>query len=154
MSTTFTPEKQEQFFAALRNTCNVSRSCEFVGISSSTAYNMKRDFPSFAERWQEAIEYAADTLEESARERALGVQDAIYHQGVIVGYKTVYSDAMTALLLRAHRPQKFRDNSSVEMSGKDGGPIIMSDVEKAAKINAILEAAKQRKAEAENDDLA
>lgn len=151
---TFTPEKQAAFLEALRTSCNVSRSCEIVGISASTAYNLKRDFPSFAEKWHEAIEYAADTLEESARERALGVQDAIYHQGVVVGYKTVYSDAMTALLLRAHRPQKFRDNASLEMSGKDGGPIIMSDVEKAAKINAILEAARLRKAEEEHPDLA
>lgn len=151
---TFTPEKQSQFLEALRNSCNVSRSCELVGISSATAYNLKRDFPSFAEKWQEAIDYAADTLEESARNRALGMQEAVYHQGVVVGHKTVYSDAMTALLLRAHRPQKFRDNASVEMTGKDGGPIQMSDVEKAAKINAILEAAKLRKAETENADLA
>lgn len=151
---TFTPEKQAAFIEALRQTCNISRSCELVGISQGTARSLKSTLPSFAEKWEEAIEYAADTLEQSARERALGVQEAIYHQGVVVGLKTVYSDAMTALLLRAHRPQKFRDNASVEMSGKDGGPIIMSDVEKAAKINAILEAARLRKAEEEHPDLA
>jgi hypothetical protein len=38
-----------------------------------------------------------------------------------------YSDAMLTLLLKARRPEKFRERSSVEMSGPGGKPIEVSD---------------------------
>lgn len=41
-------------------------------------------------------------------------------------------------LLKAHRPEKFRDRSAVEHTGKDGGPIQHQDVDAKAIILAEL----------------
>jgi hypothetical protein len=64
-----------------------------------------------------------------------------------------YSDSLMALLLKAHKPDKYRENTSLELSGKGGGPVQLSDVEKAARIKAIFEAAKRRRLEEDNADL-
>src|SRR5262245_35751476 len=34
-----------------------------------------------------------------------------------------YSDSLLMFLLKAHRPDKFRERQSIEHTGKDGGPI-------------------------------
>ena len=44
-------------------------------------------------------------------------------------YATVkkYSDTLLIFTLKAHAPHKYRDNHSVELSGKDGAPIEVTD---------------------------
>lgn len=68
-------------------------------------------------------------------------------------YLTVrkYSDTLLAFALKAHAPGKYRDNASIELTGKDGGAVQFNDTEKAARIAAIVALAQQRKAG--NDDL-
>jgi hypothetical protein len=63
-------------------------------------------------------------MEEEARRRAIdGVNKAVYHKGKIVGYEKVYSDNLLMFMLKARRPDRFRDNSSIEYSGKGGAPL-------------------------------
>lgn len=42
-------------------------------------------------------------------------------------------------------PKKYGDKTSMELTGANGGPVQISDTERAAKIAAILAAAKARK---------
>lgn len=56
-------------------------------------------------------------------------------------------------LLAKWSPKKYGDRTSMELTGAEGGPVQVSDTERAAKIAAILEAAKRRKAESDVDDL-
>ena len=59
-----------------------------------------------------------------ARRRALtGVEEPVYYKGEAVDRTAKYSDTLLIFLLKAHRPEKFRDNVSAEHSCKDGGPI-------------------------------
>lgn len=62
-----------------------------------------------------------------------------------------YSDTLAIFLLKAHDPAKYRENSRMELTGADGGPVQFSDTERAAKVAALLAAAKQRKEEADSD---
>jgi hypothetical protein len=39
-----------------------------------------------------------------------GVDKPVYQGGVLVGYVREYSDQLLVTLLKAHRPEKFRDN--------------------------------------------
>ena len=66
-------------------------------------------------------------------------------------YLTVrkYSDTLLAFALKAHAPGKYRDNASIELTGKDGGAVQFNDTEKAARIAALIALAQQRKV----DDL-
>jgi hypothetical protein len=95
-----TPEKQipiTAFIDALRSTGNVRAACEAVGISRQAAYRWRRENTEFAAAWEQAIEDATDYLEEVARQRALET-----------------SDTLMIFLLKAHRPDKFRDTHRIE----------------------------------------
>lgn len=142
----FTEEAREKFLRALRETGVVAAACAAAGITRPTAENYRKAYPDFAEAWEDAKLDAADALEEEARRRAvMGVERVILYKGDPVGTKTHYSDSLLLALLKANNPNKFRENSSLELTGRDGGPVQLSDHEKAAKLAAILNAAKVRK---------
>lgn len=111
---------QERFIAALRNSGNVRASCQAAGVERSTAYRAYMASPEFAGRWDEALEEAVDTLEAAAWSRARdGVvrHEPIMYQGEKVAEKVIteYSDSLMTLLLKAHRPERFRERFDVEI---------------------------------------
>jgi AcrR family transcriptional regulator len=65
---------------------------------------------------------------------------------------TKHSDALLALLLKGRRKRVFADRT--ELTGADGGPVAMNDVDRAARIAALMELAKQRKQAEDFGDLA
>lgn len=93
-----TPEKEREWFplflAALRATGNVRASCEKAKITRETAYDNRKSNPSFAARWDAAIEDACDSLEAVAWLRAKRS-----------------SDTLLIFLLKAHRPEKYRETT-------------------------------------------
>lgn len=110
----------EQFLAELRLTANVSRSASVIGINRRTAYDWRRQHPGFAVAWDEAIEHAVDELETEARRRAFtGVDEPVFYKGEECGVIRKYSDKLLELLLKAHRPDKYRESLKFELSSKD-----------------------------------
>lgn len=117
----FTEERKLLFLDTLRKTVNVTLAAQSVGITSGTAYRHKKDDIIFAERWDEALQEGIDLLEHKAHERAFqGVEEPVFWRGEIVGYVNKYSDALTALLLKAHRPDKYRERSQVDQNISGG----------------------------------
>lgn len=102
----------DTFISTLTASGNIRAACKAAGVSRSTAYIHKDLYPEFGIRWGDALEDAIDTLELIARERA-----------------KVQSDTLLIFLLKAHRPEKYRDRASVEHSGKGGGPIVITSIE-------------------------
>lgn len=114
----FDPARRKKFIEALRSTANISLASRMAGISQSTARTYKAAYPGFSDEWDTALEEAADNLEQEARRRAMtGVAVDVYHQGVVVGTKTEYSDSLMALLLKAHKPEKYRERIDTQHSG-------------------------------------
>ena len=98
------------FFEQLAKTCNVTASAAAIGVSRQHVHHLRRTRKDFAKSWDNAIEQATDALEAAARGRAIdGFQRPIYQRGELVGHETCYSDALMITLLKAHRPEKFRD---------------------------------------------
>lgn len=65
-----------------------------------------------------------DALEHKARERALGWEEPVYNKdGDVVGTRKVYSDKMMEMLLKAHRPEKFREKFDHQV--QHGGGVIL-----------------------------
>lgn len=95
-----TDRARDLFLAKLRESCNVTASCEAAGIGRSTAYQWREEEAEFAAQWAEAEEAAADALEQVAWDRA----------------KSGQSDRMLEILLKGHRP-KYRDKQQVEHAG-------------------------------------
>jgi hypothetical protein len=118
-----TDRAREKFLEVLRATCNVSEAARSIGVSRTAAYERRSD-PIFAMAWDEAEQEAADRLEREAWRRAAeGTKKPIVYKGKVTGHYLEYSDRMLELLLKAHRPDKFRERVSTEVSGPKGDPI-------------------------------
>lgn len=74
-----------------------------------------------------------------------GVDEPVFYQGDECGSVRKYSDTLAIFLLKGAMPEKYRENTRMELTGANGGPVQISDTERAAKIAAILAAAKARK---------
>ena len=86
------------FLETIRSTGNVRLAASAARISRSTPYQRARRDPEFSAAWDEANEDAVDLLEATARQRALGG-----------------SDQLLMFLLRAHRPDRYRDSHGIRI---------------------------------------
>ena len=119
-----TPEKKALFLAALRESPNISQAARTADVDRRTPYKWRDEDTGFAQDWDSALEEAVDTLEQEAHRRAFeGCTEPVgWHQGVAGGTVKRYSDTLAIFLLKAHRPERFRDNLhlSGEVDGADG----------------------------------
>ncbi len=92
------PKWEKAFLSTLRNTCNVRASCQSANVTRATVYEYRHSCPEFAALWQEAEEDAADVLEA----RAWG--------------RSEISDSILMFLLKAHRPDKYREKVRIDMN--------------------------------------
>mgnify|MGYP003677974991 CR=1 FL=1 len=107
--------KKRHFLKALAETGNVSEAARKARLDRSNAYQIRRQDQAFADAWDDALDMAVDLLEAEARSRAVeGVEQPRFHQGRICGTVRKYSDSLLMFLLRAHRPETFRE-------GRDAG---------------------------------
>lgn len=113
-----TAEKEIAFLAALAATCNVSKACTAAGVGRMTVYEWRKEYPDFAERWDEAMRIGAEALEDEAKRRAFdGVDEPVFFQGVATDTVRKYSDTLAIFLLKGAMPEKYRENSKIELSG-------------------------------------
>jgi hypothetical protein len=84
---------QRAFLAALEQTGSVTESAAAAKIGRITAYDTRRADPAFAALWDQALDHAADLLEDEARKRAFNG-----------------SDVLLMFLLKGIRPQKWRES--------------------------------------------
>lgn len=92
---------KRRFLDALEPTANVAGACRAARISRTIAYEWRAQDPAFATAWQNALDNALDDLEQIAFQRA--------REG---------SDQLAMFLLRAHRPEKYREVVNHEASGE------------------------------------
>lgn len=117
---------QKAFLAALAETGIVLHAAAAAGIQRNTAYNRRLNDPDFAAAWDEAIEDAADRLEQEARRRAYeGTDEPVFYRGEQCGAIRRYSDRLLEFLLKGMRPHKFRENHSLEHSGNLNHEVIV-----------------------------
>lgn len=140
---TFTEDRKALFLDALRECANVTVAARSVGISLGAVYNHRKDDPLFAERFQEALDEAIDMLEHEAHRRAFkGVDEPVFYKGEECGSITKYSDGLAQFLLKAHRPDKYRERSEVKQ--EISGGMQLTDTARAARLAALLQLAERR----------
>ena len=111
--------KKERFLAGLMETCSITRSAKAANITRMLAYDWRDADPEFRLAWEKALEKGSDVLEDEATRRAhQGVQRTIYYQGVKIGVEREYSDTLMCLLLKAHKPDRFKDRQDLNINGK------------------------------------
>lgn len=151
-------QRMRIFLRGLAETGIVSRAAARAGWSARDAYAAKAEDKEFADLWANALEFSTDALEMEARRRALhGVTKPVFQQGKLVGHVQEYSDNLMNTLLKAKRPNEFRENVKMEHDVKGGVLVVPgvsseSDWEKAASANQAEHRGNQ--GEGEGDPLA
>lgn len=84
---------QAAFLAALESTGSVTDAATAAQMGRSAVYAHRRSDLDFAAAWDQALDIAADTLEDEARRRAFNG-----------------SDVLLMFLLKGIRPQKWRES--------------------------------------------
>lgn len=112
------------FLAAFRLTGNITKAADAAKIERTMHYRWLRSSPSYKKAFTDAHAEVGDMLEGEAIRRANeGVLEPVYYQGVACGAIRVYSDGLMLSLLKAFKPEKYRERVSAEVSGPGGGPI-------------------------------
>ena len=138
-----TRERQNRFVKALAETGIVSAAVAIAGTSRTRVYELRKHDLGFASAWDEAEEQAADALEAEAWRRAVdGVPEPLISAGRVVrdddGQPLAirrYSDNLLLALLKARRPEKFKDRAVVEHDIADG----LADRLEAARQRALTQ---------------
>ena len=66
-------------------------------------------------------ERTSSSGKEAYRRAVLGVAEPVYQGGELVGTVQRYSDRLLEFLIRGRRPQTYRDNTRLEVTGANGG---------------------------------
>lgn len=97
---------------------NVSLAAQKAKISRRAAYDARDVDLAFAAAWKEAVEIAVELMEAEARRRAVeGTLRPVFQGKKLVGKVREYSDTLLIFLLKANKPDKYRDRHQVEHSG-------------------------------------
>lgn len=101
-----TAKREQAILDALRAGDAIGTACARAGIGRSTFAEWRTADPALDARVDDAIEYGTDVLEDVARTRAI--------RG---------SDTLMIFLLKARRPEKYRETTRHEHAAPDGGPV-------------------------------
>lgn len=127
--------KKRKFIEYLTQTCNVKLSCKLAGVDRSDMYKLRKKDPDFALEWKLAIEIGVQRLEDEVIRRAFEGELVTTKHGT---YRK-YSDRLAIFMLKALRPEKYRDNYRRRISAKPNKPSVdLSDPKIAAQFNAVL----------------
>lgn len=107
------------FCAALRRMPNVAKACSAAGVSRQSAYRHRNEYPEFAAAWEDALQDGLDLWEaEMARRAFEGSEIPIMFEGNHVASRYEYSDTLAIVLMKAHRPEKYKERSEVKTDGE------------------------------------
>lgn len=112
------------FLETLEKCGNISQAAKASGLTRQTLYARREKNAAFAQAWDEAMTTAIDSLEAEAWRRARdGVPEyLVTGKGLVVDQngepimQNRYSDTLLTTLLKAHRPERYKDRSSVDMN--------------------------------------
>lgn len=108
-----------RFIDAFREHRKVTVAMSVSGVSRSALYEARHTDTDFGAAWLEVEEEIVEELEAEAYRRAVtGVQKPLVSAGKYVTDVTEYSDSLLTLLLRARRPERYRERHTVEHSGE------------------------------------
>ena len=130
----FTTRKKKIFLETLAKTSNISEAARAAGLTRVQVCNAYEIDEKFALAWRAAVDEAVDDLEQEARRRALdGTEEPVFYQGKECARVRRYSDSLMLALLKAERPEKYKDRVASELSGElRGGVLVVPHTMEAA----------------------
>ena len=122
---------KKKFLESFAVTGNITEACAVAGIKRRRLiYEWQEHDDQFAAAFREAEITATEVLETEARRRAAdGVEEPVYHQGVVVGTVKKYSDTLLIFLLKARAPEKYRERVQMQHADAEGKKLPLGAVE-------------------------
>ena len=141
-----TPEKAwpvwaKAFLSVLSRLGVVGYAARKAGIERQSAYHLRDRDDAFREAWRVALEEAMDRAEQEAWRRGIkGVKRPVYQGGEHVGDIQDYSDTLLIFMMKAHRPEKYRERIDMraDMKHEHSGEVTFK-IEDAVKADKELE---------------
>ena len=119
--------RQTRFLKAFAEHATVSSGAAVVGIGRRTHYDWLEKDEAYAARFADADADVTEALEAEARRRAqVGVEEPVYYQGKVVGQTRRFSDLLLIFLLKARRPEVYRERVDHTHGKPGGGPVVVS----------------------------
>lgn len=110
--------------AAISTTGNLTLSCSRLNINRLSVYHHMRDDENFRKEVHAAQSLGVMGWEDEAARRAFeGYERPIYQQGLWVGSERMYSDTLALALLKAAKPEKYKDRIANEHSVAGGSQL-------------------------------
>jgi hypothetical protein len=104
---------EDEFFAALSGCANITKACRMVDMPMGYVWKNRIERPDFAERYDEAMKKGLQALEDKALEYAFdGIPRGVYYQGNKVGEEKEPSERLIEFVLKANKPEKYRENAT------------------------------------------
>lgn len=142
-----------RFLAHLQEGGHATGACKAASIARATAYRYRQLEEDFALAWADAEQESTERLEEEAFRRAHdGLRRNKYDaRGNLLCEELVYSDTLMIFLLKARKPERYRERYEFKHSGEvktSGVDLSKLSLEDARELQALLEKAKPSKVEA------
>lgn len=135
LKATHKKERHTAFLAALSRYGNVTRAAEMAGLDRAALYSKRKGDAAFSRAWEEAEALGSAALEDEARRRAYeGWEEPVWHKGSNCGSVRKFSDTLLIVLLKAHMPDKYRENIKIDLGSRIAA---MSPEEKMAEAARI-----------------
>ena len=116
---------------------SIREACHSSGIARSTFKDWRRKDDEFKKACEDALEDAADRIEEEAHRRAVdGFERPVIYKGEVVDTYTDYSDSLMSMLLRGNKKEKYKERT--EHSGQIGRPMTLDEESKEDVVSSIL----------------
>jgi hypothetical protein len=113
------PAWRQAFLDAFEELGLVTQAARRAGVTRQAAYQARKTDTDFAEAWDEIEDELTERLEREVYRRAVeGDAKWFYDKnGNVVGEETKYSDTLAIVLLKARRPEKYRESKTIEHTG-------------------------------------
>lgn len=119
-----TRRNKKSFLEAFARIGIVTPAAAEIGISRQTVYDWRKADPEFAAEMDAACEESTDLMEQEAHRRGVaGYDKPVYQGGVLVGTIREHSDTLLIFMLKARRPETYRDKPPVTIDSNAAGGV-------------------------------
>ena len=139
-----------KFLEIYTETFNFTAAAKAIHYDRSNLWKLINGTESLKKQFEDAKSAKIDQAEQELFRRANGYEEDIIFKRTKTGTTTKYSDNLLLALMKAHRPEKYSNNTSIELTGADKGPIEIS--ESRAKLINLLGITEKDLSEAEDVD--
>lgn len=126
--------------AVVAQTANITLACNRLSLNRQQVYNLRTENEEFRKALNNAMQMGIDAWEDEAARRAFeGFERPIFQQGLHVGSERQFSDTLAVMMLKAAKPEKYREDKTRIEHTLGGGSVRNAYADKTDdEVNEIL----------------